>query len=457
MPIEHKTFAAEVKAFDDANLIVENFISTEHKDRGGDIMRAKGMKIVGKPVVLMLHGRGPMGSEPVAKPLSITVDEFKGQPGILAKTQFFPDETGQRLYQKIKGGFMPNWSIGYMVDESKDLMRDGNYDGRDVTKWQLLEYSPVGVPMNPFAQTIKEFLDKTEKGEEIKAEEARWFGFIDPKECKECGQGCVDKGAIPYKKTPVAAAGAAWDGPSQVAKADVATLKKICVWYDASKPDLKNSYKGPHHMADGDHKLVPAAVKALAGVMMGARGGMNIPDSDRAGVMSHVAKHYADCGLGDPPWKKDDGSDEIPPGTLPEEKQDEQTDRIAALDAELVKQREALILAGEAIVSAGKRFDDYDAAIASMKTVTDTLTESIKKLEPLLTSLPPAPEDGDKGKESPPENPPEPEKKAPPRLVVVRDEDTRQAKTRAAILAVAKEALGEVVKQEIDRMRGRVP
>jgi hypothetical protein len=191
MKIEHKIFEAEVKAFDDENLIVENFISTEHKDRGGDIMRAKGMKIVGKPVVLLLHGRGPMGSEPVGKPLSITIDEFKGQPGILAKTQFFNDETGQRLYQKIKGGFLPNWSIGYSVDEAKDLMREGRYDGRDVTKWQLLEYSPVGVPMNPFAQTVKEFLDKNEdpKGP-FEVPEKHWFGLVDVKECKGCGQGC---------------------------------------------------------------------------------------------------------------------------------------------------------------------------------------------------------------------------------------------------------------------------
>jgi hypothetical protein len=191
MKIEHKIFEAEVKAFDDENLIVENFISTEHKDRGGDIMRAKGMKIVGKPVVLLLHGRGPMGSEPVGKPLSITIDEFKGQPGILAKTQFFNDETGQRLYQKIKGGFLPNWSIGYAVDEAKDLMREGRYDGRDVTKWQLLEYSPVGVPMNPFAQTVKEFLDKNEdpKGP-FEVPESHWFGMVDVKECKGCGQGC---------------------------------------------------------------------------------------------------------------------------------------------------------------------------------------------------------------------------------------------------------------------------
>ncbi len=182
MGIEYKVFQAEVKKFDDENLIVEHFISTEHKDRGGDIMRAKGMKIVGKPVVLLLHGRGSMGSEPIGKPLAITVDEFKGQPGVLAKTQFFNDEVGQRLYRKVKEGFLPNWSIGYAVDEAKDLMEAGRYAGRDVTKWQLLEYSPVGVPMNPFAQTVKEFLDKVDAGEDPPKEEGHWFGIAEEPE-----------------------------------------------------------------------------------------------------------------------------------------------------------------------------------------------------------------------------------------------------------------------------------
>src|SRR4030066_1194292 len=164
MPIEYKTFEAQVKAFDDENLILEHFISTEHKDRDGDVMRAKGMKVVGKPVVLLLHGRGSMGSEPVGKPLSITVDEFKGEPGILAKTQFFADDVGRRLYGKAKGGFLPNWSIGYKVDQAKELLREGKYDGREVTKWQLFEYSPVGGAGTPAARTGQEFMDAVDQG-----------------------------------------------------------------------------------------------------------------------------------------------------------------------------------------------------------------------------------------------------------------------------------------------------
>lgn len=155
--MQHKTFSGQVKQFDDEKLIIENFISTERKDRGGDIMRVSGMVMNGKVVVLMEHGQGNLGREPIAKPLSIVPSSFNGIPGLLAKTQFYdgshlnpPDNTGRRLYEKAKGGYLSNWSIGYTVIDAIPLA-DG---GRDVQRWELLEYSAVGVPMQSDAQTL---------------------------------------------------------------------------------------------------------------------------------------------------------------------------------------------------------------------------------------------------------------------------------------------------------------
>jgi len=149
MKLEHKIFEAEIKEANEKDLTVVHFISTEKKDRGGDIMRADGMKIKGKPVVLLAHGFSQMGTEPVAKPVWIRKGEFKGSKGLMAKTQFFDDDTGRRLWAKTSGGFMPNWSIGYIPLKYQDVK-----DGRDISEWELLEYSPVGVPMNPDAQSL---------------------------------------------------------------------------------------------------------------------------------------------------------------------------------------------------------------------------------------------------------------------------------------------------------------
>lgn len=388
MKIEHKIFEAEVKAFDDENLILEHFISTEHKDRGGDVMRAKGMKIVGKPVVLMLHGRGPMGSEPIAKPLSITVDEFKGQPGVLAKTQYFPDDTGRRLYLKSKGGYMPNWSIGYAVDEAKDIMEAGRFAGRDVTKWQLLEYSPVGVPMNPFAQTVKEFLDKDDAGKrpEIK-EESRWFGIVEEKSCTGCG-ACKKP---EEEKCPTC-------------KGDLMFVSK-----DEGTPPLPCEKCEPEKYAEAMKAAYPPK-----------------PDEETDQPCITCGKKL---------WKE--WTKEFPYQAL------------------RVYCKAGCEIVVEVSPDPLKAFNEkLDSLKAQMEMVYDVF----KKLEPLLKTLPPDPDGGEKGDEEQPDNPPE--KKTPPRLVIVREEETpeaKQAAQKAWIIAIAREVISEAAKQEIDRMKGRVP
>jgi len=157
--MEHKIFQAEVKEANEADLTVTHFISTQHRDRGGDILyagkneRGKGMVVNGRPVCLLLHGFNPsLGSEPVAKPVWIKQGEFKGKPGVEVKTQFYPDETGRRLWGKTSQGFMPNWSVGWdpIIHEVK-TEKNGEQT-RHCYEWELYEYSPVGVSMNPFAQ-----------------------------------------------------------------------------------------------------------------------------------------------------------------------------------------------------------------------------------------------------------------------------------------------------------------
>ena len=480
MKKEWKVFQAEVKEFDDKEMTITHFISTEKKDRGGDIMRADGMKIRGRPVVLMAHGHSGMGSEPIAKPIKIWKDTFKGNKGIAAKTKFYdgshltpPDNTGQRLYEKAKSGFMPNWSIGYLVIRKEDI-RDGQDYGRDVLEWELLEYSPVGVPMNPDAQATEKgaemawfkFAENSEilpveyKSLEVLEEEEKEKKYGEPCQYKEgvlvdmegkpypnehacrledpgkyirirrqnnkfgqgihaiwgiqaggkpielqairfskekftavqarawlkehkytckmfepasekcqchdkpmvivwdqdvsgdkCGLTCeadfkyvceeeykrglafcdgshdatvyrekedkfwcivcdkeVDiKGVIPYRRTPLAPEKEAWAAGAEVKKADVKAMKIMCVWFDSNKADIKQSYKGPHHKAEGEHACVWNGVRALAAVCMGARGGMDIPEGDANGVRRHCEGHYRDFEKGEPPWKKKKG------------------------------------------------------------------------------------------------------------------------------------------------------
>lgn len=151
--MERKFYTSQIKGVDDDRLLIEAFISTEKKDRGGDIMRADGMRVEGRPTVLFSHGMSPqIGMEPVGKPLTITKDTFRGYPGIKTKIEFYPDATGRRLYEKVKGGYIHSFSIGYLVNRFTPI-DEGR--GRDVTDWTLLEMSLVSVPMQVDAQVIE--------------------------------------------------------------------------------------------------------------------------------------------------------------------------------------------------------------------------------------------------------------------------------------------------------------
>lgn len=75
------------------------------------------------------------------------------------------------------------------------------------------------------------------------------------------------------------------------------------VWYDAEKKDNFTAYKLLiADVVDGRLKVVPRAVMAAAGVMQGARGGIDLPKGDVDRVKGHLAKYYAKMG-DSPPWE----------------------------------------------------------------------------------------------------------------------------------------------------------
>jgi hypothetical protein len=77
------------------------------------------------------------------------------------------------------------------------------------------------------------------------------------------------------------------------------------VWYDADAKENFGSYKLLIcDVVDGKRVAVPRAVISAAGVMDGARGGVDLPDKDRDRVKSHLAKYYEKMG-DTAPWDRD--------------------------------------------------------------------------------------------------------------------------------------------------------
>jgi len=114
------------------------------------------------------------------------------------------------------------------------------------------------------------------------------------------------KGVIPFKDLGVAPESEPWDGPGEKAKAEVSDLKLMCAWYDSEKPDVKGSYKLPHHKATG-HKCVWRGVAAAMAAILGARGGVQIPTGDRKGIYNHLKKHYLQFDKKAPDFKMVEG------------------------------------------------------------------------------------------------------------------------------------------------------
>ena len=90
-------------------------------------------------------------------------------------------------------------------------------------------------------------------------------------------------------------------------EAGAQTLRRAFAWADPdADPDTKAAYKFVHHEVSARGQVGPANVKACVsgiGILNGARGGARIPDADRKGVHSHLARHLRDAGEEPPPLK----------------------------------------------------------------------------------------------------------------------------------------------------------
>jgi hypothetical protein len=117
-----------------------------------------------------------------------------------------------------------------------------------------------------------------------------------------------------FQDLPLADRDLAWDGAAAEKRvrawADAEDepnqkYRDAHVWYDADAKDNFTAYKLLiADVIDGRLKAVPRGVMAAGNVMVGGRGGVDLPDGDIDRVKSHLAKYYAKLGE-DAPWERD--------------------------------------------------------------------------------------------------------------------------------------------------------
>lgn len=78
-------------------------------------------------------------------------------------------------------------------------------------------------------------------------------------------------------------------------------FRRAFLWYDREKEETLGAYKLPiATVEDGRLTAVPRGIFAAAAAMRGARGGVAIPQADRAGVIRHLERYYSKMGMDSP-------------------------------------------------------------------------------------------------------------------------------------------------------------
>jgi HK97 family phage prohead protease len=246
---------------------------------------------VGRPVAIREVGRNDLPAELLGKNPSAT-------GGLYTETLFMLDDpTSAAVFKRLQAGFLNEFSIGFQVIQADFQKMTHPETGKEITVRQvreaaLWEYSVVLWG----------------------ASETATLGV---------------KSVVPKQDLPLAGREVAWDGSAADKRVrnwaggeedmDWAKYRRAFMWYDADNRDQFGSYKlGYADIVDGELRAVPRGIFAIAAVLQGGRGGVNIPEEDKTRIKGIVSRWYAqmrrefDDDTIVPPW--DESGLEIPMG-----------------------------------------------------------------------------------------------------------------------------------------------
>jgi len=416
---------AEVKEVNEEERTLVGTASTEVLDRDKEVIKTDGWELDNfrkNPVILLSHEyRQP----PIGKALWVKKDKN----GLKFKAQFAKTQVAEEVFQLYKDGFMRAFSVGFIPKEWEEGDPEDEKGPRKIyTKQELLEISAVSVPSNPEAlvAAVNEGKIKTKAVKEA----------LHIEENKKEVADMQEKGVIPFKETPKAPEDEPLDAAREVREATVDDLKIMCAWYDSEKPDVKQSYKLPHHKASGQHPVVWRGVAAAMAALFGARGGVNIPEKDRKGVYNHLVKHYKQFDK-EPPEFREYSEEELKE-MFPEVYEEELNQESIDIENTLKELRDEIRSLKEGRVLSEKNRKLIQNAISQMK-------EAIAALEKLLEATEPPKQESVIDIE-------EKEEKKEEKKVMEIDEK----KLKEIIATNLRELVKEITSQQIDKLRGKV-
>lgn len=337
--------------------------SEEITDRDGDVISIDGWDLKNfkkNPVLMWLHMMD--GSTlPIGKANGIGIRESGGKRKLMFEPEFHEiTDEARTIKQMFDEGYLRAFSVGFQPKEWEKISQDGEFPPKyKYTKQELIEISAVPIPSLPTAVIVSE-------------SEKKGFNMNVVKSLIK-DMDSVNKGVIPYKETPKSPEDESWDAGAEMMACgdDMGAIKTICTWFDSEKSDIKSSYKLPHHKGAGDHSLVWNGVKAAMGALLGARGGVNIPDEDKKGVYNHLAKHYKEFDKEAPEFKAYSAEEVF--------KMDQEgiIDLGSSIDKEMVKS----IVEKQGRVLSKRNEDKIRGAVSALQEVLSALGQESEKEE----------------------------------------------------------------------------
>jgi len=273
--MEQKAFGhvVEVKQEDRNGVpigIIAGYIATWDVDRGADRF-VKGAfadsleehRQKSRPIRLKDHHGRTIGGFPIAN----VREDDRGLYGVGEVN--LDVQQGREAYALAKQGVLSDFSIGYSVVQ--DSM-EGNI--RVIGKAIVWEGSVVDEPMNTEANIM-----------EVKT-------------------------VVPFKDLPLGDRERPWDGTAAEGRVreftnsdnePSATYRNAFLWFDGENATNFTAYKLQiADIVDGRMVAMPRGIFAAAAALRGARGGVDIPEADRAGVIRNVERYYAKMDIPSP-------------------------------------------------------------------------------------------------------------------------------------------------------------
>ena len=265
--------------------------------------------------------------------------------------------------------------IAYSYDsEWNTVLQDDDFDAVDVVSDDgsvTMTFSPADVSIIPsnFYQEDEEEVDMVKKKANL--------GVV-PSNPKGYGKDATGAWSAPSLKDFT---GKTW---SELTDKEKKAIASCFAWSPKMPPERFTDLKLPHHNPKSK-AVVWRGVAAAMAALMGARGGVDIPEADKRKVYNHLAKHYREFEKEPPSFEAvlrgEVMTEEEKVENMVEE-EETTTEEEAPVEEEKVENKES-----SEVVELKKKIEEYEQVIAECKKAREELQAKCDELKAELEKI----------------------------------------------------------------------